>query len=360
MGFKCGIVGLPNVGKSTIFNALAGQNIKVANFPFCTIKPNIGVVSVPDLRLYQLVKILNSKKLVPTTMEFVDIAGLVKGASKGEGLGNLFLNNIKTSDAICHVVRCFKDEKIIHVTGKVDPKTDVNIINSELILADLVMCENTIKRLRKKTDINDQNINKELGILEKCLFHLLDSQLLRTLYLTIEEKNLINYLNFLSIKPTMYIANVKTQNSQNNSLLGQLYEIANKENSVVIPLCALTEYDLIKQDIKNRNKFIFNEELCLNRVIRAGYSLLKLHTYFTASIKEVHAWTIPVGTNAPQAAGKIHSDFQKGFICAQTIAFHDYILHKGEQGAKLAGKMRSEGKNYIIQDGDIVKFLFNI
>ncbi|MBK4775366.1 redox-regulated ATPase YchF [Candidatus Pantoea edessiphila] len=360
MGFKCGIIGLPNVGKSTIFNALAGQNIKVANFPFCTIKPNIGIVSVPDLRLYQLAKLLHPKNLVSATMEFVDIAGLVKGASEGEGLGNLFLSNIKTAEAICHVVRCFDDEKIIHVSGKIDPIKDIDIINNELILADLIVCENTIAKLKKKTDVNNQNINNEINVLEKCLFHLLNSGLLRTLCLTSKEKNLIDYLNFLSIKPTMYIANVKKGDLQNNYVLCELYKIAQKENVVVIPLCAISEYDTIKTNTQNIETFMFDEQHCLNRVIRAGYSLLDLHTYFTASTKEVHAWTIPIGTTAPQAASKIHSDFKKGFICAQTISFEDYILYKGEKGAKYAGKVRSEGKNYVVKDGDIIKFLFNV
>ncbi|PPI88786.1 redox-regulated ATPase YchF [Candidatus Pantoea edessiphila] len=364
MGFKCGIIGLPNVGKSTVFNALTGKNIKSANFPFCTIKPNIGVVSVPDLRLYQLAEIIKPRCLVPTTMELVDIAGLVKGASRGEGLGNLFLNNIRSTEAIFHVVRCFNDKSIIHISGKVNPLEDINIVNDELILADLDSCENKIKRLTKKTSEKNINSINELKVLEKCMDHLLDSNMLRTLYLTFEERSLINCLNFLTLKPTIYIANVEEENSNNNYNLDKLYEIAEKENILVIPLCALIEADITKinhQNLNNQTNILkLEKEPCLNQVIRVGYSLLNLHTYFTASIKEIRAWTIPIGTTAPQAARKIHNDFKKGFICAKTISFEDYILYKGEQGAKDAGKIRSEGKDYIVKDGDVIKFLFNI
>ncbi|PPI88118.1 redox-regulated ATPase YchF [Candidatus Pantoea edessiphila] len=359
MGFKCGIIGLPNVGKSTIFNAITRANIKTANFPFCTIKPNIGIVSVPDRRMILLETLLKPKNMVYTTIEFIDIAGLIKGASKGEGLGNLFLNNIRTAEAICHVVRCFTDENIIHVEEKINPIEDVSIVNNELILADLSMCDNVIKRLKKNTSSTNKNVTNEISILDKCLVHLLNSNMLSTLYLTEEEKNLISYLNFLTLKPTIYIANIKEKNLTNNYYLHELYEIATKEGLKVITICALDEFNNKLDNYHNMN-LLSEEKYCLSRVIEASYSLLNLHTYFTASTKEVHAWTVPVGTTAPQAAGKIHSDFKKGFICAQTISFDDYILYKGEQGAKYAGKMRSEGKNYIIKDGDIIKFLFNV
>lgn len=363
MGFKCGIVGLPNVGKSTLFNALTNSGIDAENYPFCTIDPNIGIVPVPDARLQQLANIVKPARVVPAHMEFVDIAGLVEGASKGEGLGNKFLAHIRESHAIAQVVRCFENDNIVHVAGKVDPLSDIEVINTELCLADQETVDRALQKAIKLARSGDKEGKKMQDLLEKIMAHLNEGLPVRSLGLSDEESLAIQDLHLLTEKPTLYIANVEEDGLTDNPWLEKLRAYADSEGSEVIPVCAAIESEIAELDENSKQEFLESlglHEPGLNRIIRAGFRLLGLQTFFTAGPKEVRAWTIRVGATAPEAAGVIHSDFERGFIRAEVTAFEAYIKYKGEQGAREAGKWRSEGKDYIVQDGDVILFRFNV
>jgi ribosome-binding ATPase len=363
MGFKCGIVGLPNVGKSTLFNALTNSGIAAENYPFCTIDPNVGVVPVPDSRLQQLADIVRPARVVPAHMEFVDIAGLVEGASQGEGLGNKFLAHIRETHTIAQVVRCFQNNNVVHIAGKVDPLSDIEVINTELCLADQETVERAIQKCAKQSKSGDKETKKLQALLDRVMTHIDTGQPVHAMQLDEAEQASLGDLHLLTQKPVLYIANVEENGTENNPWLEKLRELAARENSEVIPVCAAIESEIAELDDTSKLEFLESlglHEPGLNRIIRVGYQLLGLRTFFTAGPKEVRAWTIKKGDTAVKAAAVIHTDFERGFIRAEVTAFDDYIKCNGEQGAKDAGKWRLEGKDYVVQDGDVILFRFNV